>query len=66
MICRGGCLRRRRRWWGFENRKGALAAGFDADVVVWNPAKSFRVEGEKLHHRHKLTPYEGRDTRRFG
>ncbi|HEY5883270.1 MAG TPA: allantoinase AllB [Pyrinomonadaceae bacterium] len=46
---------------GLQNRKGTLASGYDADVVIWNPAKSFRVEGEKLHHRHKLTPYEGRE-----
>ena len=46
---------------GLEDRKGALAVGHSADIVIWNPAKSFKVEGEKLHHRHKLTPYEGRE-----
>lgn len=46
---------------GLRNRKGTLAAGYDADVVIWDPSKSFKVEGEKLHHRHKLTPYEGRE-----
>ena len=46
---------------GLQNRKGTLAAGYDADVVIWDPSKRFRVEGEKLLHRHKLTPYEGRE-----
>ncbi len=46
---------------GLESRKGQLAAGYDGDVVIWNPAKEFRVDGAALHHRHKLTPYQGRD-----
>ena len=45
---------------GLQNRKGALASGHDADLVIWHPFKEFRVEGKKLHHRHKVTPYEGR------
>ncbi|MEK6282974.1 MAG: allantoinase AllB [Acidobacteriota bacterium] len=43
-----------------ERRKGAIAVGLDADLVVWNPSAQFKVEGSTLHHRHKLTPYEGR------
>jgi allantoinase len=42
-----------------ENRKGLIAVGYDADLVIWNPAKQFKVEASALHHRHKLTPYQG-------
>lgn len=45
---------------GLQNRKGKIAAGFDADLVIWDPKKEFKVAGQRLHHRHKLTPYEGK------
>jgi allantoinase len=45
---------------GIENRKGTIAAGYDADLVIWNPTQQFKVHGKALQHRHKLTPYEGR------
>jgi len=45
---------------GLSKRKGSIAEGFDADVVIWNPEKQFKVEAAALHHRHKLTPYNDR------
>jgi len=46
---------------GLEKQKGNIAAGADADLVIWNPEATFRVDPAQLHHRHKLTPYAGRD-----
>ncbi|MEW5798737.1 MAG: allantoinase AllB [Bacteroidota bacterium] len=45
---------------GLERKKGSIAAGYDADILVFNPEKSFIVSQSMIHHRHKLTPYVGR------
>lgn len=44
---------------GLANLKGAIKEGHDADIVIWNPEREFTVEPPMLHHRHKLTPYNG-------
>jgi allantoinase len=46
---------------GLGNCKGAIAPGFDADLVVFDPEKSFQVKSALLFHRHKITPYEGKN-----
>jgi allantoinase len=44
---------------GIAHRKGAIAAGFDADLVVFAPDESFVVSEHDLHFRHKISPYLG-------
>jgi allantoinase len=44
---------------GLTDRKGQLAPGFDADLVIWNERESFEVQARQLRHRHPLTPYAG-------
>jgi allantoinase len=48
---------------GIAERKGAIAAGKDADVIVFDPSAEFTVDSEMLLHRHKATPYLGRQLR---
>ncbi|MDQ3907383.1 MAG: allantoinase, partial [Acidobacteriota bacterium] len=38
-----------------------IRAGADADFVVWNTEETFTVDPSPLEHRHKLTPYAGRE-----
>ncbi|QDK80017.1 allantoinase AllB [Spirosoma sp. KCTC 42546] len=42
---------------GLDHRKGRIAKGYDADLIVWNPEKSFVVSTDSLQHKHKMTPY---------
>ncbi|XP_056270393.1 allantoinase, mitochondrial isoform X2 [Pseudoliparis swirei] len=44
---------------GLESRKGSLAPGYDADLVVWDPEREFEIKEASIQHKNKLTPYLG-------
>lgn len=42
---------------GCQLQKGRIAAGYEADLVVFDEANEFLVTRERLHHRHSFSPY---------
>ena len=46
---------------GLSARKGAIARGKDADLVVFDPDARRRIEPQILEHRHPITPYLGEE-----
>lgn len=44
-------------------RPHGIRVGGEANLVLFDPEAEFTVRGDKLEHRHRLTPYEGRKLR---
>jgi allantoinase len=48
---------------GLTGKKGAIAAGNDADLIVFADDERTTVTPDKVLHRHKVTPYAGETLR---
>jgi dihydropyrimidinase len=44
---------------GLYPRKGTIAIGSDADLVLWDPKKKVTLTNNLMHHRCDYTPWEG-------
>jgi len=42
---------------GQSQKKGKIAPGFDADLIVFDAEKTFVVSEEMIQHKHKVSPY---------
>jgi dihydropyrimidinase len=44
---------------GLYPRKGIIACGADADIVLFDPKAKYTLTNDKLHHKCDYTPFEG-------
>ncbi len=48
---------------GFTGKKGKLAAGHDADLVIFDDQATQVITAENIHHKHRVSPYVGETLR---
>jgi dihydropyrimidinase len=51
------------RLYGLHPRKGTIAVGTDADLVIWDKDREVVITNDLLHHNCDYTPYEGMQVR---
>lgn len=51
------------RAYGLAHRKGSLAPGLDADLVLWDVEETWTIGHAAMHSRVDFTPFEGRQVR---
>jgi len=44
---------------GLGDRKGKIAGGYDADLIIWDPNAQYTITKEMVQFKNKVTPYEG-------
>jgi allantoinase len=45
---------------GLGDRKGRIAEGYDADLIIFDDTEHYEITPQIIKYRHKITPYEGR------
>ncbi len=45
--------------YGLYPKKGTIAVGCDADIVIWDDLREVTISNDLLHHNVDYTPYEG-------